>query len=198
MYFISHHKLQMKRGLHKYLGVVTWRGSIGGTYWKYYFISSTTSSSSTQHSAPFLSSLLFPHTQHTQISQLRSLSASINFTMVTLFDSLAVVRLPTAAFSPAATSRTSVLLPHCAGLRLRPAAATRLVASPARRIASRAARVVCEAQDTAVEGQLPFFSSLLIFYFYSWKYNYKKRFFVFSTDSMHVNQRSLVVDSWVS
>ncbi|KAG4968206.1 hypothetical protein AAZX31_12G140800 [Glycine max] len=71
--------------------------------------------------------------------------------MVTLFDSLAVVRLPTAAFSPAATSRTSVLLPHCAGLRLRPAAATRLVASPARRIASRAARVVCEAQDTAVE-----------------------------------------------
>lgn len=145
---------------------------------------------------------LSPHTTHsdlsTQISQLRSLSASINFTMVTLFDSLAVVRLPTAAFSPAATSRTSVLLPHCAGLRLRPAAATRLVASPARRIASRAARVVCEAQDTAVEGQLPFFSSLLIFYFYSWKYNYKKRFFVFSTDSMHVNQRSLVVDSWVS
>ncbi|KAG5020467.1 hypothetical protein AAZX31_06G228000 [Glycine max] len=71
--------------------------------------------------------------------------------MATLFDSLAVVRLPTAAFSPAAARRTSVMLPHCAGLRLRPAAASRLVASPARRIASRAARVACEAQDTAVE-----------------------------------------------
>lgn len=158
----SHHKLQI--WLNKYLGVVTWRELIGGTYLKNYFTSPPTSSSSpqTQHiTIPFLSSLFFRHTLTL------SLSASINFTMATLFDSLAVVRLPTAAFSPAATSRTSVLLPHCAGLRLRPAAATRLVASPARRIASRAARVVCEAQDTAVEGQLPFFSSLLIFYFYS-------------------------------
>ncbi|TKY66538.1 Thioredoxin M4 [Spatholobus suberectus] len=71
--------------------------------------------------------------------------------MATLFESLAVVPLPFAAFSPVAARRTSAKLPHHAGLRLRPAAATRFVASPTPRIASRAARVVCEAQNTAVD-----------------------------------------------
>ncbi|XP_020233623.1 uncharacterized protein LOC109813778 [Cajanus cajan] len=70
--------------------------------------------------------------------------------MATLFDSLAVSRLPSAAFSPVAARRTSVKLPHCAGLKLRPAA-TRFVASPTPKTVSRAARVACEAQDTAVD-----------------------------------------------
>ena len=163
----SHHKLQI--WLNKYLGVVTWRELIGGTYLKNYFTSPPTSSSSphTQHiTIPFLSSLFFRHTLTLSLSLSLSLSAPINFTMATLFDSLAVVRLPTAAFSPAAARRTSVMLPHCAGLRLRPAAASRLVASPARRIASRAARVACEAQDTAVEGQLPFFFAANILFLF--------------------------------
>ncbi|KAL2327666.1 hypothetical protein Fmac_021093 [Flemingia macrophylla] len=74
--------------------------------------------------------------------------------MATLFDSLAVLRLPSAAFSPVAARRTSANLPHYAGLKVRPAAASaaaRFVASPTPKLASRAARVVCEAQDTAID-----------------------------------------------
>ncbi|CAL0310149.1 unnamed protein product [Lupinus luteus] len=44
--------------------------------------------------------------------------------------------------------RSSGKLPHYTGLKLRPAAASRFSGS---RIAPRSARVVCEAQDTAVE-----------------------------------------------
>ena len=65
----SHHKLQI--WLNKYLGVVTWRELIGGTYLKNYFTSPPTSSSSphTQHiTIPFLSSLFFRHTL-THVSQ---------------------------------------------------------------------------------------------------------------------------------
>ncbi|CAJ1978562.1 unnamed protein product [Sphenostylis stenocarpa] len=69
--------------------------------------------------------------------------------MATLFDSIAVVRLPSSAFSPVAARRASVKLPLCVGLRLRPAA--RFVAASAPRIAPRAARLVCEAQDTALD-----------------------------------------------
>ncbi|ESW05168.1 hypothetical protein PHAVU_011G157700 [Phaseolus vulgaris] len=70
--------------------------------------------------------------------------------MATLFDSLAVVRLPSAAISPVAARPTSAKLPQCIGLRLRPTAA-RFVAASAPRIATHAVRVVCKAQDTAVD-----------------------------------------------
>ncbi|KAK7405237.1 hypothetical protein VNO78_06436 [Psophocarpus tetragonolobus] len=79
-----------------------------------------------------------------------NISASSS-TMATLFDSLTVVRLPSAAVSPVAPRLSSLLLPRSTALRLRPSAATRLLASPSRRAPSRASRVVCEAQNTTVE-----------------------------------------------
>ncbi|KAF7836727.1 Thioredoxin M4, chloroplastic [Senna tora] len=80
--------------------------------------------------------------------------------MATILDSLTLSRsssLPSAAFSPippCLSSRpTSAMLPQYRGLKLRPVAATRFAASPASvsTIARRTGRVVCEAQDTAVE-----------------------------------------------
>ncbi|XP_027355181.1 uncharacterized protein LOC113865040 [Abrus precatorius] len=71
--------------------------------------------------------------------------------MATLFDSLAVVPLPSAPFSPVTARRTTAKFPHYAGLKLRPLAATRFAPSSSPRIASRTARIVCEAQDTALD-----------------------------------------------
>lgn len=72
--------------------------------------------------------------------------------MATLLESLALVpRSSAVAFSPITAARTSAKFPHYTGLKLRPIAATRLAASPTSRIAPRSGRVVCEAQDTAVE-----------------------------------------------
>ncbi|WVZ03194.1 hypothetical protein V8G54_024000 [Vigna mungo] len=70
--------------------------------------------------------------------------------MATLFDSLAFVGIPSAASSPFAARPTSAKLPHCIGLRLRPTVA-RFVAASAPKVASHAARVVCEAQDAVVD-----------------------------------------------
>ncbi|XP_061368331.1 uncharacterized protein LOC133311326 [Gastrolobium bilobum] len=76
--------------------------------------------------------------------------------MATVLESLAVVprssSLPSAvSFSPITARRSSVKLPHYAGLKLRPITATRSAASYTSRIVTRSGRVLCEAQDTAVD-----------------------------------------------
>ncbi|OIW08256.1 hypothetical protein TanjilG_15217 [Lupinus angustifolius] len=53
--------------------------------------------------------------------------------------------------SPITFTRSSAIFPNYSALRLRPIAATRFAASPTSRIAPRTARIVCEAQDTALE-----------------------------------------------
>ncbi|KAJ1401901.1 hypothetical protein SESBI_28425 [Sesbania bispinosa] len=76
-------------------------------------------------------------------------------------ESLSIIRsstLPPATFSSpiAAFSlsgrRSSARLPHCTGLKLQPVAATRFPSRSSLRTVCRGARVVCEAQNTAVEG----------------------------------------------
>ncbi|XP_054814816.1 uncharacterized protein LOC129315256 [Prosopis cineraria] len=82
--------------------------------------------------------------------------------MATILEPIAVSRsssLPSATFSPITASsalpghRTSAKLPHYSGLKLRPIAITRSAGSlnSSSRIARRGGRVVCEAQDTAVD-----------------------------------------------
>lgn len=76
--------------------------------------------------------------------------------MATVLESLAVLPRPSATAAVFSPRRSYPKLPQYAGLkpRPRPIASTRLTASPAAaaRVVNRTARVVCEAQDTAVEG----------------------------------------------
>lgn len=85
--------------------------------------------------------------------------------MAVVLDSLAVPRpsvLPSSAFPPIASSPVCFLpgsrglarLPDFSGLKIQPGLASRAVASASRssRVGRRVGGVVCEAQDTAVEG----------------------------------------------
>ena len=85
--------------------------------------------------------------------------------MATVLDSLAVPRssaLPSSAFASIASSpvcflsgrRGSMRLPEFSGLKIQPSLASRSVAAAGRssRVGRRVGGVVCEAQETAVEG----------------------------------------------
>ncbi|KAF1866811.1 hypothetical protein Lal_00018196 [Lupinus albus] len=78
--------------------------------------------------------------------QFESLSLSRSYSLSPLSFSPPITA---SSFTPIPDRRSSGKLPQFTGLKLRPAAATRFSGS---RIAPRSARVVCEAQDTAVEG----------------------------------------------
>ena len=82
--------------------------------------------------------------------------------------------LPSAALSPPVAvsgHRSSAALPRYSGLRIRPAAENGFVSRGGSRTAPRAGRVMCEARDTAVEGQvsislLRFSVSFVMLWFY--------------------------------
>ncbi|MCI12462.1 thioredoxin M4 chloroplastic-like [Trifolium medium] len=80
--------------------------------------------------------------------------------MATILESIALVTQPSSAISPVVAHRSSPKFPRYVGLRPkpkpRPIFSTHFAASPTSRIASRTSRVVCEAQDTAVDGQFSF------------------------------------------
>ncbi|MCI11771.1 thioredoxin M4 chloroplastic-like, partial [Trifolium medium] len=75
--------------------------------------------------------------------------------MATILESIALVTQPSSAISPVVAHRSSPKFPRYVGLRPkpkpRPIFSTHFAASPTSRIASRTSRVVCEAQDTAVD-----------------------------------------------
>ncbi|PNX91965.1 hypothetical protein L195_g015094 [Trifolium pratense] len=78
--------------------------------------------------------------------------------MATILESIALVTHPSSAISPVVAHRTSSpKFPRYVGLRPkpkpRPIFSTHFTASPTSRIASRTSRLVCEAQDTALDGQ---------------------------------------------
>ncbi|CAJ2651295.1 thioredoxin 1-like [Trifolium pratense] len=76
--------------------------------------------------------------------------------MATILESIALVTHPSSAISPVVAHRTSSpKFPRYVGLRPkpkpRPIFSTHFTASPTSRIASRTSRLVCEAQDTALD-----------------------------------------------
>ncbi|KAI4333682.1 hypothetical protein L6164_018459 [Bauhinia variegata] len=83
--------------------------------------------------------------------------------MATVFESLSVSgsslpsltfsRITASSISSVSSPRSSAKLPHCKGLKLRPITANRFggSVSSSSRLARRSGRLVCEAQNTAVE-----------------------------------------------
>ncbi|KAL1325584.1 hypothetical protein HN51_035637 [Arachis hypogaea] len=74
--------------------------------------------------------------------------------MATALEFLAVLPRPSSsatAFSPATARRASAMFPHYSGIKPRPIAAVRCAGPLKPRTLTRSGRVVCEAQDTAVE-----------------------------------------------